>query len=380
MYAHRFFGILLLILLTLSLCSCASVPKYEIVDLLGQKEGAVYSINNHGDVVGISSNKLFLYDSMTKNYIWGPDVSLDNPLVKISNQRDVLAGVTKDEQNNYSLCLWNPDQGISLIPFGKKNIQAKTFNNDNYALLWLWTGEWTWTGNYWAGNYVSTIWDIKDKKSIYSDPNNLLYVLNDSGDAVGCSREPEIFKNIFIVNINSDSVVRIPNMSGKRIIPRDINDKGQITGWIENENPEIQDESAFLWDKDKGLIRLGSIMDTHTILNGSLTKGYSVNNHEQIVGWSSGGTVSGPLVWPIQFRDAGRAFYWDKKSGMKDLNDMMTNKTDWYCLVEALDINDKGQIIGWGFKKGSDRKRPFLLNPIKDKNKVSGLLIDKRKN
>lgn len=362
---HILFLSLFLSFLVLPLCSCESTPKYEIIDLLGQKDGAVYTINNHGEVSGISSNKLFLYDSMTKDYLWGPEVSPYCYLVQISDQRDVLVGATKDEQNNHSLLMWNPGQGTTSIPFDEKDIEVKSFNNNHQALLWLWTGESTWTGHYWAGNYTSVIWDAKNQKSIYDDPNNLLYAMNDFGNTIGCSKEPDVFKNLFFMN--NGSKMKIENIRKKHIVPRDLNNKGQMTGWITNENPESRnDESAFLWDNDRGFTYLGRIMDGHTILNGSLTKGYSVNNKGQVVGWSSRGTVPGPLFWPIQFRDSGRAFYWDKKNGMKDLNDMVANKADGYCLVEALDINDKGQIVGWGIKNGSDRKRPFLLNPIEE--------------
>jgi hypothetical protein len=47
-----------------------------------------------------------------------------------------------------------------------------------------------------------------------------------------------------------------------------------------------------------------------------------------------------------------------------DLNKLVNNMDDWERLVEAFGINDKGQIVGWGLKKCSTRKYPFLLIPV----------------
>jgi len=48
---------------------------------------------------------------------------------------------------------------------------------------------------------------------------------------------------------------------------------------------------------------------------------------------------------------------------MVDLNKLVNNMGDWERLVEAFGINDKEQIVGWGFNKKGNR-RPFLLIPL----------------
>jgi hypothetical protein len=73
---------------------------------------------------------------------------------------------------------------------------------------------------------------------------------------------------------------------------------------------------------------------------------YACNNNGQVVGsW-------GPY---------GRAFIWDEKKGIRDLNTLV-DEPEW-DLRAAYDINDKGEIVGWGWYK---EMIPFayVLRPI----------------
>ena len=91
-----------------------------------------------------------------------------------------------------------------------------------------------------------------------------------------------------------------------------VNSRGQVVGWsyTSSEHSDIcaavygfpLATASFLWDKQKGMLDLGSLGGTCTVAMG-------LNDRGQIVGqsWSAGGST-------------GHAFYWDRAHGMLDLD------------------------------------------------------------
>jgi probable HAF family extracellular repeat protein len=84
-------------------------------------------------------------------------------------------------------------------------------------------------------------------------------------------------------------------------------------------------------------------------LGGSSSTAYKVNNLGQIVGQATNSA------------GRGRAFIWDRNKGMRDLN-ALVNEPDW-VLNTAYDINEKGEIVGWGWYKGA-YDFAFILRPM----------------
>jgi probable HAF family extracellular repeat protein len=78
----------------------------------------------------------------------------------------------------------------------------------------------------------------------------------------------------------------------------------------------------------------------------------AVNNHGQIVGHAqcvaSGGSLAG--------------FLW-RDGTMYNLNDLIPPGSGW-DLIKATDINDAGQIVGFGLAPGGTYLRAFLLDPV----------------
>ncbi|MCA9438379.1 MAG: hypothetical protein KC978_21520, partial [Candidatus Omnitrophica bacterium] len=56
-----------------------------------------------------------------------------------------------------------------------------------------------------------------------------------------------------------------------------------------------------------------------------------------------------------------RAIFWEK-GRTYDLNDLIPSDSGWFLEV-ALDINDQGEIVGWGYNPDGE-KRGFLLRPV----------------
>ena len=85
---------------------------------------------------------------------------------------------------------------------------------------------------------------------------------------------------------------------------------------------------------------------------------YAVNESGQMVG--------------IMFNDADEehAFIVDSTNGLVDLNDRIDTDTGW-VLIDAVDINDLGQITGTGLIDGG--KRAYLLTPDADTDQDSDI-------
>jgi probable HAF family extracellular repeat protein len=89
-------------------------------------------------------------------------------------------------------------------------------------------------------------------------------------------------------------------------------------------------------------------------LGGNSSTAYGVNKSNQVVGQATNAA------------GRGRAFIWDPVNGMRDLNSLI-DEPDW-VLNTAYDINDKGEIVGWGWYK-CVYDFAFILKPIEPPKK-----------
>ena len=99
------------------------------------------------------------------------------------------------------------------------------------------------------------------------------------------------------------------------------------------------DSHAFMWD--------GSMTDLGVLTGGDTSWAFGINDSDVAVGTSN---VTG---------GAFHAFVWDSTNGMRDLNNLVSGS---WTLTRATDINNGGQIAGWGTNPSSD-VRAFLLTP-----------------
>ena len=119
-----------------------------------------------------------------------------------------------------------------------------------------------------------------------------------------------------------------------------INNNGQVVGWAYTSgNANFH---AFLWQSDSGMQDLGTLGETWCSANG-------INNNGQIVG----GSHISINVW--------HAFLYIG-STMIDLNTLIDPSSGW-SLEAAFDINDLGDIVGYGWSP-SGTEHAFLLTPV----------------
>jgi probable HAF family extracellular repeat protein len=170
------------------------------------------------------------------------------------------------------------------------------------------------------------------------------YAINDNGEAVGLAGC--ITGTVYAVLWRHSKPINLGSLGGiAGNIPFDINNRGQVVG--QSDLPGDTNHHAFFW-QDGVMTDLGSLPGLPTsVANG-------INNKSQVVGFSQ--ALNDPNdVTPV-------AVLWEN-GGMSDLNSLIHRGS--LFLMEALSINDRGQIAGFGRLPNGDH-RGFLLTPCGD--------------
>ncbi len=139
---------------------------------------------------------------------------------------------------------------------------------------------------------------------------------------------------------NNGSLTALPQLPGHLTSAAEkINASAQVVGY--SVSLEIGKTRAVIWDQDQ-LINLGTIGDNND------SYGWAINNAGQAVG-------------NVEIAGSSRAFLWTAETGMIDLNTLIPPGSGW-VLLSALDINDRGEIVGYGSFGGLGRA--FVLTPM----------------
>ncbi|MBT0895518.1 DUF3466 family protein [Geobacter hydrogenophilus] len=167
------------------------------------------------------------------------------------------------------------------------------------------------------------------------------YDINDSGQVTGHSYTKD-GDHAFLY---SDGSMRdLGTLGGTYSVGLGINNSGQVTGYSYTSNAYFA-YHAFLYSG-------GSMKDLGT-LGGTSSEGIGINDSGQVTGYSE---TSGDT--------ATHAFLYDDDS-MVDLNSLISDPS--WVLTSATDINDVGQIVGYGdhtLSSGVVRQEAFLLTPV----------------
>ena len=200
------------------------------------------------------------------------------------------------------------------------------------------------------GTVEAFIWrDGKMDSLLAFDPqlNSFAYGLDNEGQMVGKSfkrfgqfntERAALWQSNEIIDLGTH---RSDNMG--RGQAREINDLGYIVGWADDETSRSK---AFIWLE-------GRMYNIHTLGLYSQSFAYAINNLGQVVGFHS----TDESFW--------RGFLWEQGRGMQLLTDLVPPSCRWRPMV-ASDINDAGQIAGYGTPKAAPDSiyRAFIMSPV----------------
>jgi probable HAF family extracellular repeat protein len=167
--------------------------------------------------------------------------------------------------------------------------------------------------------------------------------LNDNGQAVGLAGC--ITGNVYAVLWQHGMPIDLGSLGGViGNLPSGLNNRGQVVG--QSDLPGDTTHHAFLWQN-------GVMSDLGNLPGLPQSVSNGINNHGQVVGFSqdANGDDSSSV-----------AFLW-QNGILTDLNTLIPADSPWF-LMEALGINDRGQIAGFMSNTLTGEVHGFLLTPV----------------
>jgi len=311
------------VVLGLSTGASAEV-RYTITDL--GEAGEAYGMNDAGQVVGRWSGIPVLWEDgemielIPGHSGWAYDVNNSGQVVG-----EYYDGIPQ-------AFLWEDGEVTILGTLGGSGAKARAINDVGQAVGWSNIGS-----DFRAFLYTDGV--MTDLGTL-GGPESLGFGINATGDVVGqadTDEEPEPGQlPIHRAFLHRDGTMIA--LAGDGSVARDINDSGQIVGRDAG--------NGFLWEDGE----LAYLED--------LAQALAINNLRQVVGF--GGIYGYP-----------EAMLWEEGE-THALMDLIPPDSGWIELSEARDINDAGQIVGWG-NYGDEHRyscRPFLLTPIPEPGAV----------
>jgi probable HAF family extracellular repeat protein len=365
---RSFASLCLLPVLTLSCLllatSSAVAQTYKVIDLglfSGDDRSAANSINDAGDVVGVSVksgpgdpvvspdlNHGFLYKrgqlsdlGLSGNVSfangvaggkeregWERDDDKDEGRNKLRitgavNNGPFLAGfLYQDHLLRYLGNLPGGTSSIGMAVNRRGEVAGLAFDENNEARGFL----------YKHGTLINL--------GSFSDAGvSIAYALNDHGDVTGYSDLPSFITDVFLYE--DGQLKDIGGLPGHFFsIGYGINDARQIVGWSGGPDGAF----GFRWEK-------GKFKNLGILRGGSTSRAQGINNHGEIVGSADWNATNALDTHAVLYR-------FDK---WEDLNRMIPADSGWELNV-AQAINDEGEIAGTGTINGASHA--FLLKPI----------------
>ncbi|MCA9445972.1 MAG: hypothetical protein KC931_02565 [Candidatus Omnitrophica bacterium] len=345
-YDWRFIGFRSLILLFLLGCGQSPIPSefsYRIQELgsLGGNDVLPYALNNRGEVVGVSGTQIG--GTNAHAFFWSKEKGMVNIWNKFSGvtPTDFSRAMVINDQgwlvvfvNSPSDIVYRMDHGILPIekPEGR-SLNIVDLNDDGMIL----------GAHYDAhGACEPFIWSATDGFDYFDGPGWTLrnpIALNDTGDVLIQAATQDGTVTCSFLWKRNDGWKRLPPLDGfENCFAVDMNDKGQIVGVSSpsTQAPGIMRTGyvACLWEPDSVKTLGEDIYPT------------AINDEGTVVGRTSDRNSA------VVLRDG----VW------RNLSDLIEGRSDWIDFTEAVDINDSGQIVGYGFKK--DGQFGFILTPL----------------
>jgi len=355
----------------LFLSTGVSAQQYKVTALdppQGYTASRAMGINNYGEVVGRFYNidsetgdavdrRAFIWDSTNGAFLL-PSLSGETSAWAVNNN-GFVSGFSYDSNGKQRAVLWDVDGGtVTDIGALRNSLSIAGDESTAYGLndyqevvgsadIPNDAGDFTPFHAFYY-NPTDGIYDLGTLTTdwpTWANGYSIAYQINNHGQTVGIAHDANWNFLPFIDDKEKgrQSLPKDPNYSDGEWYAVVISDRGLIGGHVlTGENRSI----PFYWpDESSAPVKI-------TMPEGfPYGEIYGINRSGQMVG----------LMWNSDQPGAvERAFLFDRKTGVKDLNALLPDESGWE-LFFARDINNNGQIVGYGEKNG--QKRGFLLNP-----------------
>ncbi|GEM86512.1 DUF3466 family protein [Meiothermus granaticius] len=317
-------------------CAGSANVQYCITDLgtLGGSYSIAWEINENGQVVGESRNT----GGQVRAFLWQDNQMTDLGTLGGSsseaygiNENGQIVGSSSTDSGQDHAFLWQNGQMTNLGTLGGSFSLARKINNNGQI-----TG---WAANV-SGQARAFRWQNGQMTNLGTLGGSLSagYAINQSGQVAGESHTPGGEFRGFLWQNEQSGMINLGTLGGNRSEAYALNNLGQVVGISILANGQTH---AFLWQN-------GQMTDLGT-LGGRTSTAWGINDQGVVVGSSENAS------------NTNRAFIW-RNGQMSDLNSLIDSTQGW-VLTEASDINNQGQIVGYGRFNG--QTRAFLLTPIR---------------
>lgn len=309
-----------------------AVSTYQVTDLgtLGGSYTNPLRINDSSAIVGYAINSI----GQDRAILWQNKVMTDlgaSYAFGINNHGQVV-GTGLPSNVGLHAFVWQNGTMQDLGTFGGSNGQAYGINDFGTIAGYMSTNE-----N--GGTQYPLIWKNGNMTDL-GLPGGAAYAINNLDQVVGRTPGGQAFLWA------NHSLKDIGTLGGLTSQAQDINDSGQVVGYSDTVNTGLVRDRrphAFLYYSDV-LHDLGTLGGMESYAKG-------INDKGDVVGWS---------YYLPGYNYAAHAFIYSDGS-MYDLNSLINAGTGWELQV-ANDINNEGQIVGYGLLHG--RNHGYLLTPI----------------
>lgn len=290
------------------------------------------------------------------------------------NNRGDVAGTAEDAVGNLRAFVYFEEVLFDLLTLGGNNASAWDLNDTGQVAGWSELVD----GSVRAFLFTAATRVMEDLGTL-GGTYSAAYSINQSGHVVGTSDNDAGAERAFLY-VDADSGMQdLGTLGGLQSRANAINNLGQIVG----------DSSTVIAGEEHAFLYSNGVMEDIGTLGGSLAYANDINDAAQVVGVSS--TAQGELsafiysegeMVPLGLFGGQRSdasginnhgqvvgftdfvgFLWDEVNGLRDLNEMIGADPGW-LILEAISINDRGQIVGVGFDGTNNLQRPVLLTPV----------------
>jgi probable HAF family extracellular repeat protein len=326
---------------------------YSITDLgtCGGITSSATDVNNKGEVVGACGSS-FLYS----NGVWtGIGDHSGGWANGINDSGDIVGRTSFFAETSYECGFLYRDGVMHRLCSIWGDTSANAISNSGQIV----GNSIAQTGGMHAFVYNSG--EMVDLLTLSGGGNSYAYAINASNQVVGESdSDYPLFNRPRHAFLYSNGVMSDLGNSG--IISRayGINDSGQVVGGTATSY--YNDAVYFAFLLSNGVLTNLDLGQLGGFLSSSVAK--SINNAGQVVGYYTTVTNSSATRHP---------FIWDEQNGMVDLNSLIDPNSGW-TLIDAVAINDKGQIAANGYTGDPSRARfahALLLDSVNTETSIT---------